>query len=630
MKRELVLMLTLTLLIGILSVAFNVQRAKASGTIFIRVDGSIDPATAPISTLDNVTYTFADNINDSIEVERDDIIVDGAGYVVEGTGSGHGITLSGRTNVTIQNTTVRAFELGIYLSSSNNNNVLGNNVTANNKIGIWLYNSEDNVLRGNSMTNNTLESAVGLLGSNMGVGSDYGNMSDFINDVDASNTVDGKPVYYWVSETDQTVPLDAGFVVLVNCTRMKVENLTVTPNYQGILLAYTTNSTITNNNVANGLFGIYLLGCSNNSITGNILIRNSHGGIELIGSSNNSVVGNNNLDNGHGIYLYESSNCSVAGNSITAGFYGIDLFESSNNSVAGNNIANSSYGISVAGLNNDIVGNDITNRERFQGTGIELYGSSNSVVDNNMDLIKYGGMAFGISLYGSSNNFARNNVANSYVGIYVAGSSNNAVIHNNFINNTEQARSESSGTIWDDGYPSGGNYWSDYNGTDADHDGIGDTAYVIDANNADNHPLMGMFNSFNVTYYTPPIVPHACNVTVISNSTISDFVAPIWIEHPEVIFLQFNVSGAEGSTGFCRVSFPTAMMNGTYHVSVNGIEIPYTLLPFSDANYSYLYFDYTHSTQQVTIIPEFPSFLILPLFFLATLLTVRVYKRKHP
>ena len=34
------------------------------------------------------------------------------------------------------------------------------------------------------------------------------------------------------------------------------------------------------------------------------------------------------------------------------------------------------------------------------------------------------------------------------------------------------------------------NYWSDYNGTDANGDGVGDTPYVIDANNEDPRPLM--------------------------------------------------------------------------------------------------------------------------------------------
>jgi hypothetical protein len=106
-------------------------------------------------------------------------------------------------------------------------------------------------------------------------------------------------------------------------------------------------------------------------------------------------------------------------------------------------------------------------------------------------------------------------------------------------------------------------------------------------------------------------------------------VAPIWIEHPEVIFLEFNVIGAEGSTGFCRVSFATAMMNGTYHVSVNGTKVRYTLLPCSDANYTYVYFTYTHSTEEVIITPEFPSLLILPTFMVVTLLAAIFYRRKR-
>ena len=47
---------------------------------------------------------------------------------------------------------------------------------------------------------------------------------------------------------------------------------------------------------------------------------------------------------------------------------------------------------------------------------------------------------------------------------------------------------------WDNGYPAGGNYWSNYAGVDSNHDGIGDSPYIIDANNQDRYPLMNPWN----------------------------------------------------------------------------------------------------------------------------------------
>jgi len=55
---------------GTMSGVFEVKRVEANGNIYIRADGSVDPPDAPISALDNVTYTFTDNINGSIMVER--------------------------------------------------------------------------------------------------------------------------------------------------------------------------------------------------------------------------------------------------------------------------------------------------------------------------------------------------------------------------------------------------------------------------------------------------------------------------------------------------------------------------------------------------------------------------------
>jgi hypothetical protein len=87
----------------------------------------------------------------------------------------------------------------------------------------------------------------------------------------------------------------------------------------------------------------------------------------------------------------------------------------------------------------------------------------------------------------------------------VSSSSNNWIYHNNLIGNPNQAYDNSNnGNQWENGYPSGGNYWSDYTGNDSykgpnqdipGSDGIGDTPYIIDADSQDNYPLMEPFTN---------------------------------------------------------------------------------------------------------------------------------------
>jgi parallel beta-helix repeat protein len=577
-------MLTL-LLANMLTLASNIQPVVATGTIYVRADGSIDPPDAPISTVDNVTYTLTGNITSDVHgivVERSNIIVDGAGYTVQGTGSGTGIDLTGRSNVTIKNTEITTFFYGIRLVYSSNNTISGNNI-ANNDYGIYF---DEGTSHNSIIWNVFVNDGLYVWGSTDG-------------NVVVDNSVNGKPLVYLEDVSDIVVE-DAGQVILVDCTRIRVENLSL----------------------SNTVVGVYLCRTNYTFVVGNHITNNSDDGIWLYESSNNSITGNDVTSNGgEGIYLFSSSDNTIGNNTL---------------------MSNRVYGISVGGAsviqlssNNIIINNTVTDNEcgfQFWGGG-EYY---NTVMNNR---VNSNGAGIELGDNARYNTFVGNAISNNDYGIYLHLSSDNKFYHNNLINNSVQVYSGSSTNVWDDGYPSGGNYWSDYTGVDLKNgfyqnetgsDGVGDIAYSIGAANQDNYPLVGIFSAYDVTYYTPPFVSHACNVAVISNSTISDFVAPLWIEHPEVIFLQFNVSGAEGSTGFCRVSFPTAMMNGTCHVSVNGAEIPYTLLPCSDANYSYLYFNYTHSTQEVIIIPEFPSFLILPLFFIATLLAAIIYRRKHP
>jgi hypothetical protein len=147
--------------------------------------------------------------------------------------------------------------------------------------------------------------------------------------------------------------------------------------------------------------------------------------------------------------------------------------------------------------------------------GLELYGTTNctvsgNILDNNYDAMLIIGNGNGDNLV------CRNTIANNTVGIG-CNSSNNEFYHNNFINNTYQVSNIRSTNFWDDGYPSGGNYWSDYKVIDAHSgqyqnqtgsDGIGDTPYPIDANNADHYPLMKPY----------PWSPHDIGITNVATS----------------------------------------------------------------------------------------------------------------
>jgi parallel beta-helix repeat protein len=124
-------------------------------------------------------------------------------------------------------------------------------------------------------------------------------------------------------------------------------------------------------------------------------------------------------------------------------------------------------------------------------------GTSNTISQNNL-VHDLDGMVF---IKTSNNLVTENNVTGNpnyelySTGISFVNASNNAIYHNNFINNTYHVRESGSVNTWDDGYPFGGNYWSDYltkypNASQIGSSGIGDTPYVIDANNQDHYPLM--------------------------------------------------------------------------------------------------------------------------------------------
>ena len=85
MKKAVSGIVFILLLASMLTLTFNIRTVKGDwvGIVTIRADGSVDPPTAPIATINNVTYTLTDNINGSVIVERSNIIIDGNKCVVQ-------------------------------------------------------------------------------------------------------------------------------------------------------------------------------------------------------------------------------------------------------------------------------------------------------------------------------------------------------------------------------------------------------------------------------------------------------------------------------------------------------------------------------------------------------------------
>jgi parallel beta-helix repeat protein len=178
----------------------------APGTIYIKPDGSVDPETAPIQRVED-TYTFTGDIyapidvldRSAIVVERDNIVLDGAGYSLQGAGNGMGINVTSRSNATIKNSEIKKFAVGIVIWESSNNTIFGNTITQND-VGIELWQSSDNKISGNIVTANsgtgiaisgsgTLNNAVGnyVANNRVGIGFGYGTSNTIAENYIANN-----------------------------------------------------------------------------------------------------------------------------------------------------------------------------------------------------------------------------------------------------------------------------------------------------------------------------------------------------------------------------------------------------------------------------------------------------------
>ncbi len=321
-------------------------------------------------------------------------------------------------------------------------------------------------------------------------------------------------------------------VRLINVENCTIENNIIRNNNVGILLYYSNNSMIANNSVHDNEDGIYLSLSENNTVVNNNVSSNNLLGINL-GASNFGVVsGNTVLGNLEGISIGYSNNSLVSRNKVLNNDYGISLVFTANTTVHNNTVEGSDFGILVKeDDNNSVLDNTVSNSTT---SGIYLKTTNNNTVQGNTVMDNN----YGIYLYLSDDNEVQSNEAvrsaedglvlwssnrsviwdNTFsesvnVGANLYSSFSNRFFHNNFLGNgVFQAIDYLGYNDWDDGYPSGGNYWDEYEGEDEmsgpdqdqpGYDGIGDTARTVwGGAMEDRYPLMHPWGG------TPPYLPY--------------------------------------------------------------------------------------------------------------------------
>jgi parallel beta-helix repeat protein len=506
------------------------------------------------------------------------------------------------------------FSGGLSLFQATNCTITENSVEANEN-GIMLYSCSFNTLRNNTMTKNLCNFGFDPSGNFIPPEWSYNPPNSpqispyLLNDIDTSNVINGKPIYHWISRHDEAVPSDAGYVALVNCSDVVLENLVLKDNYQGALLVFVNNTIVRNNTISKTRYAVD--------------IRD-----QLFKSYNNTVTANNLTESGTGVTCWLTANCTVANNVLTSNLFGI--LAASNNTLAENEIADHRqpltddwiFGLYPPYFNYEWWRAWATQEAVPDGVGgIFLVGQHTLVRGNNLQNNSVGLILGSFEMRAGSDNTIRGNSFEENTNGILLLSANNTVFHNNFINNAHHVYINPNlyGRVpeefflneWDNGAE--GNFWDDYIGVDADQDAIGDTEYA-DTWLGDEYPLMGRFSSFQ------PTSQHS--VQTICNSSISDFTF-------SGDRISFNVTGSSGTLGFCRICIPAALLNGTYEVFVNQTKIPHTLLGISNSSHSYLYFSYNHSAQDVLIVSEGQPLIILLLLATTTLMAIALYKSKQ-
>lgn len=267
---------------------------------------------------------------------------------------------------------------------------------------------------------------------------------------------------------------------------------------------------------------------------------------------------------GSGILMVNSRKCAVSNVTLTDATVAIWLCYSHRNNVTSNIVAYNEISIF---LDNSIFNNIVCN----------------AIINNTDGVYVYGGFLY--------NRIVGNVIAENGVGIRVMWDGFNSIYHNDIIDNECQVSASYANNTWDDGYPSGGNYWSDYAGNDTysgpyqnetGSDGIGDSPYPIYGDgHQDRYPLMTPFNRYVAVVDLAPFktfvgagYPEYVNVTVTNQGGYAENFNVIVYANTTTIGVQTASLMSGASTTLTFEWKTTALDKGIYTLSASARIVP--------------------------------------------------------
>lgn len=314
-----------------------------------------------------------------------------------------------------------------------------------------------------------------------------------------------------------------------NVANGKVENSVIVGLEEGMAIYHSTNAMITSNTISSNFIAIDIEYSTNVQVNSNSMDN----GLNIWGDSvshyNSHAIATTNTVNFLPLYYYKNTdnlviestlmgqlilancdNARISNLQISDGAIGILNAYCSNNIITHTVTSNNWVGIELDYSTNGMVsGNNMS----FNDDGIWFFSTNNSVISSN-DV--FNNTEVGICLDTcSADTIVGNEILKNAMGVNLTMSRDIVIHHNNFVSNGAQAEDDKgSENSWDNGLPSGGNYWSDYSGTDSNHDGIGDSPYVIDSNSKDYYPLMVTYSDAH------PIARMTANQLIGNLSTV--------------------------------------------------------------------------------------------------------------